>query len=286
MSKLIEKTGCDIIKDLLPLYCDDVASEATREAVELHLGKCEDCRKEYERLTASLPEGVRESSTKRIFESMMRRKKISRIVKSAVSVVIICALVIGGLFVQRNIPVVMESPENIKWCHIYRIDTEYGKRFYIYHNYMCYYSSSMSTSLNISDDGKTMNLILKKALIAPAYDDKAFIFGLVVNESDNYSDGYSYFSKKDVDYSAITTVKLNGKIVWTETENGDDKIPEFVYKNFSSLSVTEDGVEMDVEGSGQMSWDWNGNIISKSKSVPEYFREETVTQPTAVSEIE
>lgn len=45
---------CKIICDLLPLYIDDVCSDETREAVELHLEKCAACRMEYEKMKAEL----------------------------------------------------------------------------------------------------------------------------------------------------------------------------------------------------------------------------------------
>ena len=36
--------NCDIIKDLLPLYCDGVCSEETSRTVEEHLTTCPACR--------------------------------------------------------------------------------------------------------------------------------------------------------------------------------------------------------------------------------------------------
>ena len=40
--------SCDIIRDLLPLYAEELASADSREAVEGHLLGCESCRKAYE----------------------------------------------------------------------------------------------------------------------------------------------------------------------------------------------------------------------------------------------
>lgn len=39
------KISCEIIRDLIPLYEDEVCSEKSREAVEKHLKGCEECRK-------------------------------------------------------------------------------------------------------------------------------------------------------------------------------------------------------------------------------------------------
>ncbi|WP_028510494.1 zf-HC2 domain-containing protein [Ruminococcus sp. NK3A76] len=37
------KNNCDIIRDLLPLYQDDICSESSRSAVEEHLKECKEC---------------------------------------------------------------------------------------------------------------------------------------------------------------------------------------------------------------------------------------------------
>lgn len=39
---------CEVIKDLLPLYLDEVCSNESRELVEEHLKHCESCRQEAE----------------------------------------------------------------------------------------------------------------------------------------------------------------------------------------------------------------------------------------------
>ena len=41
------KYNCDLISDLLPLYKDDICSEATKKIVEEHLGECPSCRKMF-----------------------------------------------------------------------------------------------------------------------------------------------------------------------------------------------------------------------------------------------
>lgn len=38
------KIGCDVVGDLLPLYCEDLVSEDSRELVEQHCGECETCK--------------------------------------------------------------------------------------------------------------------------------------------------------------------------------------------------------------------------------------------------
>ena len=38
------KTNCEIIQDIIPLYCDGCASASTCEAVEEHIDECRECR--------------------------------------------------------------------------------------------------------------------------------------------------------------------------------------------------------------------------------------------------
>lgn len=45
---------CDTVMDLLPLYCDGEASEASAEAVKEHLKSCPDCSRAYKRYRETL----------------------------------------------------------------------------------------------------------------------------------------------------------------------------------------------------------------------------------------
>lgn len=44
------KIECDVIKDLLPLYTEQTASEASNRMVEEHLKACDQCRKAYQEM--------------------------------------------------------------------------------------------------------------------------------------------------------------------------------------------------------------------------------------------
>lgn len=46
------KPNCDIIKDLLPLYCDGVCSDASKSAIQEHIEECSSCNEVYKNLTA------------------------------------------------------------------------------------------------------------------------------------------------------------------------------------------------------------------------------------------
>ena len=50
----MNKINCAIIKDILPLYADDIVSEDTKKLVEEHLLNCHDCKKELSLLKTDL----------------------------------------------------------------------------------------------------------------------------------------------------------------------------------------------------------------------------------------
>lgn len=52
---VMNKISCDVIKDLLPLYKDDVCSAKSKDLIEAHLTECEDCREYLDALNSELP---------------------------------------------------------------------------------------------------------------------------------------------------------------------------------------------------------------------------------------
>lgn len=82
------RNECNIIRDILPLYAEKMASPDTTDFVEAHLKNCEACRKEYERAKESQPV-LTPSDTAPLLKlrKKMRIKKIQTIVLTAVFVI-------------------------------------------------------------------------------------------------------------------------------------------------------------------------------------------------------
>ena len=80
-----KKLECEIVRDLLPLYHDDVVSEVTKTAVAEHLSECEDCAEEYRKLSADLPE-EKEVTPKKTFADLLRTRRKYRIIAAAMAV--------------------------------------------------------------------------------------------------------------------------------------------------------------------------------------------------------
>ncbi len=85
---------CDITKDLLPLYADELCSQSTRGFVEEHLAECEDCREELEayRYNTGLPEPIE----KDVFIGFSKKMKKRNLKKIIISVVFVVAVLLSA----------------------------------------------------------------------------------------------------------------------------------------------------------------------------------------------
>lgn len=70
------KVTCFVIKDLLPLYSENMASSDSAKLVEEHIAVCEDCRNALEEMRAlpDIPRQTDTSSLKRVKKGLRRRR--------------------------------------------------------------------------------------------------------------------------------------------------------------------------------------------------------------------
>lgn len=71
--------SCNIIKDLLPLYAEDLTSEESKRLVDDHLCSCDDCTKELAAIKKApkVPLEVDVQSLKRVGNSIRRRRTLT-----------------------------------------------------------------------------------------------------------------------------------------------------------------------------------------------------------------
>ena len=128
---------CGIIKDLLPLYIDEVCDEESKQAVDNHLAECEACRKYHEAMKAT--EGYVEkenpddenmvNSLKTVKNKL--HKKITTIVLSVVVAAVTC---IGGYHLLFNAAVKDVPLENVSIsANVYSVEellknTNFGEK--------------------------------------------------------------------------------------------------------------------------------------------------------------
>lgn len=99
------RNECNIIRDILPLYIDEIVSEDTISFVEEHLEKCAACRAELENMKApnALEKAVSDTRADdekplKAFAKKWNRKK--RIVVTAFAAILLIVVLLGSCFVS------------------------------------------------------------------------------------------------------------------------------------------------------------------------------------------
>ena len=92
------KNECNIVRDLLPLYIENMASPESAQFVEAHLSKCPECNKLYFSMTATDEENITDEDAQRkiLPLRLVKRMLWKKTVISIVAVVLSIALLIGG----------------------------------------------------------------------------------------------------------------------------------------------------------------------------------------------
>lgn len=103
--------SCDIIRDLLPLYAEDLVSEDSRNLVNEHLCSCDLCTKQLGILkkAAQLPIEVEIKSLKRVGDTI-RRRRIMTVVTALLTVL---TIVVSG-FIFMLTPVFLTAEQAIE----------------------------------------------------------------------------------------------------------------------------------------------------------------------------
>lgn len=102
---------CNIIKDLLPLYAEDMVSQDTKALVDDHLCGCDSCTKELEALKQApkVPVEVETASLKRVEDTIRKRK----ILTAATAVLTLAAVLVTG-FIFLLTPVYLTAQQAIE----------------------------------------------------------------------------------------------------------------------------------------------------------------------------
>lgn len=115
------KISCDVIRDLLPLYVDEVLSNDSKTLVDEHIEQCESCRDELKKLSGDevYSCAVNQIENKSIYDSLNKiRKRISFKIQITVliSVIFTAIVVVGAWDYYDNHRIYMPYKEaKIKW---------------------------------------------------------------------------------------------------------------------------------------------------------------------------
>ena len=122
--------SCGIIRDLLPLYIDNVCNEESKQAVEIHLSECEKCRSYYETMksTDGFVEKQNDNSEDMKMANSLKNIKNTilkkRIIASLISVIVVIGVIFGTVAILKeteceiiydnNITIIDTIPEQYK----------------------------------------------------------------------------------------------------------------------------------------------------------------------------
>lgn len=106
--------GCEIIRDLLPLYADNVCSEESRELIENHCSECRECRERLESMRIPLPRRNDDSVPKDPLKKARRHYIRLALVTAAVCTVIaVPLLTVGKINLNEEL-----GSGNVSWSSI------------------------------------------------------------------------------------------------------------------------------------------------------------------------
>lgn len=99
------KNECAIVKDLLPLYQEEMTAPESKEYIQTHLDNCEDCRKEWEQMHKKDVIPADAAAPLKNLKKKLRRKKIWTIALTVVGILVVYLL----LQFERFLPCTSEN---------------------------------------------------------------------------------------------------------------------------------------------------------------------------------
>ncbi|WP_226086630.1 zf-HC2 domain-containing protein [Mesobacillus sp. S13] len=92
------RISCNMIRDILPLYVEDMASQDTRDLVEEHIASCENCKKRLEEMrTFEEPPVDTDIAPLRNIQNTLRKKKLQTIILSVMVTLVFAVVTIAYL---------------------------------------------------------------------------------------------------------------------------------------------------------------------------------------------
>lgn len=164
-----KQTDCAIVKDLLPLYRDDVLCEETKSFVTEHLRQCEDCRQEYDQMCEDMfPEWERsaEGNTKQLFDRTVRKAKRRRNMFIVIMAVILWILTcgVGNYLLEHNTVSVLDSEAHIYEACAYPHDGV--TTYYVFYTVPGYVPSEYEPRFEENDGKIKVHFNIRRSLLA------------------------------------------------------------------------------------------------------------------------
>lgn len=95
------KATCNIVKDLMPSYLDEICSEDSKKLIETHIQECVSCKNHLESMKSPVecPEITEQGKGKEPFRKIKRKNRI----RIAAAVVLTACISVGGMFAVQEV---------------------------------------------------------------------------------------------------------------------------------------------------------------------------------------
>ncbi len=118
---------CDVIKDILPLYVDNVVSEETKKIVSEHITECESCKAELDNLSKNITNTIIDDCGEiNVLKQVERKLKKKKYITIAISIATTFAIIFSAFFAYYNVGVVNEFFSPNKLVFIEEINDEWN----------------------------------------------------------------------------------------------------------------------------------------------------------------
>lgn len=118
---------CELIKDLLPLYADNVCTEESRKTVAEHLASCESCRSELNKMQTEINITEKAEQDISIIKKIKRKIFIERIIAATVTVLILLFIAFAAAMISVNDLKAMNYEKNNLKENVYVEEDSEGK---------------------------------------------------------------------------------------------------------------------------------------------------------------
>lgn len=256
---------CGIARDLLPLYLDGLTSPESAAALEAHLASCPDCRAVRAALETPLP-GAEESPAARsagdeagtdgappqteVAEKVLKRAARRGWRKALVVMVVIALLIVGGMRFWdwgTGTKVPQKAIQVHAACPVRYEDTGGGIGVMLFITLDGDYPGFTTASSSISCRSSSQQFTTLHFNYRPFS---------AINRSGTHIT-WENFACRLVSWA--DEISINGEVIWTLEENGDDPTPDYVSKLMelgaeAQVNVGEENVTV---CSDTEFWTWN-----------------------------
>ncbi|MBE7681219.1 MULTISPECIES: zf-HC2 domain-containing protein [Paenibacillus] len=222
----MSKLPCDIVRDLLPLYYDDVCSTATKEDIEAHINTCSDCKltleklKEQEYLSLeNIERNMIEGNGLKSIAAFWDRSKARAFAKGVLVAISIFSLLILGYIGLTQWNIVTVPTEVIRITDISQLSD--GK--IVYHVKMTDGYNVNQINYKVNSDGDVYMVPVRPLIRSKQY--------------------YQIGLANKYDFVNLEQIRANQGVEIRAVYYGSPKEPILIWKKGAELPVASDTVE-------------------------------------------